>query len=86
MEEVGNNECRHFLLFRFDFGFYCLDQRCQFFLAFLFTPAVDASGDAFAVGVSGGVLALPYNLAEAGRRTPEHRNYDLIFFNSNSAI
>ena len=40
----------HQLLLCFDLGFYCLDQRRQFLLAFLFIPAVDASGDAFVAG------------------------------------
>ena len=41
-------------------GYYLLYTLQQFpLLAFLFVPAVDASGDAFAVGVSGGVFTLP---------------------------
>ena len=39
--------------------FYFLNQHHRFLLAFLLFPAVDASGNVFAVGVSGGVLALP---------------------------
>ena len=70
------------MLLHRNLSFHFLNHDRQFLLAFLLVPTVDTSGDAFAVGVSGSVFALPeVNFSQKFNKI-ERLNFILACYNA----